>query len=224
MILVAAATEKELGAFFGRKINALSSSAVFRGREILCLSTGVGVINAAAELGAFLQQNPVSGVINVGIAGSYRPESLPLGALAVARREIWPELGVSRNAGFPKERLDFPLAELKGSNVFETLELEPEIGAESMGLSLPRDWPREIFLTVSGVSGTSTLAESLREKYSAGMENMEGFALGLVTAKFGVSFLEIRSVSNTAGSRQKMDWDFPAAFRALKEAGQRLLG
>lgn len=224
MILVAAATEKELCAFFGRKINALSSRTVFRGRDFLCLRTGVGVINAAAELGAFLQQNPVSGVINVGIAGSYCPKRLPPGALAVARREIWPELGINRDAGLPKERLDFPLGELKGNKIFETLELEPEIGAEDVGLSLPRDWPREIFLTVSGVSGTRTLADSLKEEYSAGLENMEGFALGLVAAKSGIPFLEIRSVSNAAGSRQKKDWDFPAAFRALKEAGHRLLG
>jgi len=53
---------------------------------------------------------------------------------------------------------------------------------------------------------------------------MEGFALGLVAAKSGIPFLEIRSVSNAVGSRQKKDWDFPAAFRALKEAGHRLLG
>jgi len=224
MILVVAATEKELSAFFGHKVDALSSHTVFRGGECLCLSTGVGVINAAAELGAFLQQNPVSGVINAGIAGSYRPKSLPLGALAVARREIWPEFGVSRNAGFAEGRLDFPLAELKGERIFETLELEPEIKAGNMGLTLPKDWPQEIFLTVSGVSGTRTLAESLKEKYSAGLENMEGFALGLVAAKLGVPFLEVRSVSNTAGSRQKKDWDFPAAFKALKKAGQYLLG
>ncbi|MFP4167330.1 MAG: futalosine hydrolase [Desulfonatronovibrionaceae bacterium] len=220
MLLVTAATKKELAAFLGT--GDVLAKTVVNGREVFCLSTGVGVINAASTLSAFLQSHPVSAVLNVGIAGSLDPNRLALGDLALADREIWPELGIRTDTGLEMRRLNFPLVNLQGKEIYETLDLDPVAGAGWGGVMLPPDWPRETFLTVSGVSGTRRMAAELRDRYSAKMENMEGFALAFVSAKLDIPFLEVRSVSNVAGSREKKDWDFPRAFKSLHRAGVQM--
>jgi len=198
------------------------SSLISRGnKKKFLLCTGVGIINSAAGLSAFLEKHAVSGVLNIGIAGSYEPQSLPVGSLAVAEREIWPEFGVRTKNG-AINRLDFPLANAGEEKIFETIELDPDVRAGQLGLCPPRNWPRKTFLTVSGVSGTGELARELGVNFKAQLENMEGFALALVAAKAGIPFLEIRSVSNIAGSRAKKDWDFSLAFKALQKAGAEL--
>ncbi|MFO7816155.1 MAG: futalosine hydrolase [Thermodesulfobacteriota bacterium] len=223
MIVVVAATRKELAAFFARTEESVRDSGLISldNKKICQLCTGVGIINSAAGLSAFVEKHSVSGVLNIGIAGSYEPESLPVGSLAVAEREIWPEFGVRAETG-PISRLDFPLANVGREKIFETIELDPDARAGQLGVCPPRNWPRKTFLTVSGVSGTAEQARELGVNFKAQLENMEGFALALVAARAGIPFLEIRSVSNIAGSRAKKDWDFPLAFKALQKAGATL--
>ncbi len=225
MLAVVAATDRELSAFFSapRATNWGEEGKINWGKgAFLFLSTGVGVINAASALSAFLCRYSVNGVLHVGVGGSYDPKRLPLGSLCVAEREVLPEFGVFYSGRIVNSGLGFPQAQVGERDIFETLYLSPELQAENMQLLLPGKAHREIFLTVSGVSGNRSRALELEKTYSAGVENMEGFALALVAGKAGIPFLQIRSISNAAGSRERKDWDFSAAFSSLGELAEQL--
>lgn len=66
--------------------------------QCLLAVTGVGPLNAAFTLGRILGECfGVTGVVNLGVAGSFDTATLPLGAAVLADREIWPEYGLRAN-------------------------------------------------------------------------------------------------------------------------------
>jgi futalosine hydrolase len=56
----------------------------------------------------------------------------------------------------------------------------------------------------------------LRHRTGGLTENMEGFSLALAAKLHGLAFLEIRTVSNPAGARDKRLWNFRLALSALQ--------
>ncbi|MBL8760188.1 MAG: futalosine hydrolase, partial [Phycisphaerae bacterium] len=71
--------------------------------------------------------------------------------------------------------------------------------------------------TVSVCSGTDELAAEIRSRTGAIAEGMEGAACGLVAARMGVRFAELRVVSNHTGRRDRQGWNLEGAFRRLGE-------
>ncbi|GFM38190.1 futalosine hydrolase [Desulfovibrio psychrotolerans] len=108
-LLLATATQKEMKAvlkgFNGR--GRVGCQLPVQGQwcespinEHLCLLavTGVGPLNASFTLGRILGECfGVTGVINLGVAGSFDTAILPLGTAVLADREIWPEYGLRAN-------------------------------------------------------------------------------------------------------------------------------
>ena len=72
-------------------------------------------------------------------------------------------------------------------------------------------------LSVAGVSASFARARDLQQRYHAELENMEGFAVAYACARAGVPCVEVRSVSNKVGPRQKDEKDFPGALEALAQ-------
>ena len=180
----------------------------------------MGLVNAALGLGALLADGAVDGVLNLGVAGSFDLDVLPLGSVCAATGEIWPEYGLETPHGPDAEGIGFPQARLEGLTVWGGLPLDPDAGAQAMGLCLDPGMARGVSLSVGTVTGSAQRAEALRDRHGALMENMEGFALALGCAKRGVPFLEIRAISNLTGSRR--DWDLRGALAALGTAARGL--
>jgi futalosine hydrolase len=78
--------------------------------------------------------------------------------------------------------------------------------------------------TVSTCSGRDDLARAVASRTGADVETMEGAAVALVCARFGVPWVQLRCVSNFAGDRAAAAWDLRGAARAAQEAALRLLG
>jgi len=226
MILFVGATPRELGHFYpggqGFDFQAeLGQCAVYRGQEICFLACGVGPLNAALSLQRCLLSRPgIKLVVNVGIAGSYDLELYPLGSVYLAEVEIWPEYGIRTGSDHVDPRaLGFPLLGRGPGALWNRILLDPPDAGEYkdiLCISPKAGWSRISSLTVAGASGSRQLARKLARRYQAGMENMEGFALAYVCLMHDVRFVEARSISNLAGSREQRDWDLDAAFRALK--------
>jgi futalosine hydrolase len=161
---------------------------------------------------------PARGVLHLGIAGSFDLTAAPLGELVVATQEIWPEYGV-RQADGTLTPLGFPMLDDVPEPV---LRLDPDAAAQALGLSLPRQWIRGPALTGAGVTGDPVLAARLHRQWQAVTESMEGFGVALAARLAGVPFLEVRSISNAVGERDKRRWDVPAALAALAHATQTL--
>ncbi len=189
------------------------------------LVTGISPVNAGLALGLFLGRCPdTTGVVSLGVAGSFDPEALPLRAVALPVSETWPEVGLHDGEAADARGIGIALAEQQGRRVWDTLEITPDGAASAMGLTLDPAWPRIPSLTVAGVSATPQRAASLYARHAALLENMEGFALALACLRCGLPFLEVRTVSNRVGSRPPRDWDLDGALAALAAALAHLLG
>ncbi|MCG8529930.1 MAG: hypothetical protein MI749_04620, partial [Desulfovibrionales bacterium] len=78
-------------------------------------------------------------------------------------------------------------------------------------------------LTVAGISGTQDRVEALEQAFSPLAEAMEGAAAAHIAALYGIPFMEIRSISNRVGERDKSQWDIPGACLTLAQVCQILL-
>lgn len=230
-LVLAAATEVELRralALVGPHVRVPrrgTARAVVAGRETLALVTGVGPVSAALEAGAALAANPdVTGVVNLGLAGVFDASAAPLGGVVCATAEIWPEYGVSGELGLADARaLGFPQYDGEAGQVWDSLPLDPDEAAGRMGLSLPAGWARGPFVTVGQVGGPDRAA-LLARRHKALAENMEGFSLALAAWSRGKAFLEVRTLSNEVGERDKSRWKAKAALAGLGQALAVLLG
>jgi len=194
------------------------------GRQVLVLVTGIGPLCAALRLGRLLGAGEVSGVVNLGVGGSFDTNALPLGSVAVANLEIWPEYGLRTEAGVDASTFDFPLLSTPAGPVRQSIALDPDKAAHALGLTLPALWPRVTSLTVAGVSADEATAKAHHRHHGAALENMEGFALALACLDAGLPFLEVRSVSNAVGTRDKSGWNLPDALSALNPVSTALFG
>jgi futalosine hydrolase len=185
------------------------------------LVTGVGLVNASRRAGAALAKGGVDGVIAAGVAGSYDLDKLPMGSAAAACEEVWPEYGLEDGPGADPQALGFPLAEISGKPIWSRIPLAPTASAKAMGLNAPSGLAEAPCLSVSTVSATREKAAFLQKKHGALLENMEGFAWALACLEARTPFLELRGVSNLAGSRLKRHWRFEdgaaAAGRLLEK-------
>ena len=199
------------------------------GRDCLVVVTGVGPVAAALSLGRAigLAGGTVSGLVNLGVAGSYDLSAVPLGSPVAATAEYFPEYGLrgpDADAAADARGLAFPQLSPQGRAVFDRLPLTPDVAAAALALTLPEGCLRGAGVTVAGVTADADRAAGLvRTCPEAAIESMEGFAAALAAAQAGVPFLELRTVSNRVGARPPRDWDLPAALAALGRACSRLL-
>jgi futalosine hydrolase len=230
MILLACATSQErqaaltgTGSFTGED----SGPVRIGGHEFLPCVVGIGPVAAALSAGALLERHPgVTGILNLGICGSFDTGIAPLGAVCAASAEIWPEYGVryvnqDEGGGDIFEHQMFADLNLDPVN---RLDFNPQEQAQTMGLTLHPDWVTGPSLTVAGVSGNQNRADWLAGRHKALTENMEGFSLALAARRHGMGFLEIRTVSNPVGARDKRLWNFRLALRALQNILSVLTG
>jgi len=197
------------------------------GRPVLALVCGVGVVNAALALGNALARGDVSGVLNLGVAGSFDLAAHPLGCVRLVEAETWPEYGLlfSGQCAADARGLGFALngaAPGDADAIFERLAWDAPAELARMGLE-PCGCPRAASLTVSGVSADPERAQALAARFGAGLENMEGFALGYAARLSGLPFAQLRAVSNAVGARPPQCWDLPGALAALGAAAQQIL-
>ncbi len=256
-VLLATATQKEMEAvlkgFNGRgrvgcQLPAPGQWCEAPVNEHVCLLTvtGVGPINAAFTLGRVLGACfGISGVVNMGVAGSFNLAKAPLAAPVLVDREIWPEYGLWTDIGINPHGIGFPLwapqeasaqtkqteraekAEEKPSTdtgtgvVWNNISLTPRESLRTMDLT-PPDCICGTGITVACVSGTPERASQLRQRHDALTENMEGFAMALGCVQAGIDFVELRTVSNLVGSRNAEDWRLDDALSALGSVARSL--
>jgi futalosine hydrolase len=203
MLLVTAATAFEMDAF-------LAASPSSRGwRSWL---TGVGPVEAALQVATCLARagEPVSGVINFGVAGAYVQASggASLLDICVAEREVLGDLGIC--AGDHIEQLRG-----EGFDVFDSFDLDSPLLRRVMGALEDASIPfhRGSFVTVNCVSGSRTRGEMLSRQHKALCENMEGAAVARVCGHFSLPLVEVRCVSNMVEDRNTQHWRLRDACR-----------
>ncbi len=176
---------------------------------------GVGPAAAAAGTARLLALaeaagTPYTAVLSAGIAGGF-PGRADVGATVIGARSFAADLGAESPDGFlPIEQLGF------GSS---TVEADPDL-LKSLTAALPEAVVGDI-LTLATVTGTAQTAERLAAAHpTAVAEAMEGF--GAATAAGELPFIELRTVSNLIGPRDRAAWRLPEALAALTRASASL--
>jgi len=215
-LLLVFATLKEAESFFGTSL-AAKQGEVFTFQQkhltVEVLVTGITILNSALFLSKLLSKKTYDLILNLGIAGVFASSGYNLGETVLCKREVWPELGVEVKGKVKRSLLKFPLwAE---ENIEQEIFLEVDKGLKVLGKDLA--YPQVSSLTVSTVTGSRERAGFLAQEYGVEIENMEGFALAYTALIYGIPFLEVRTLSNIVGSREKKDWDLKGAFRSLHQ-------
>lgn len=177
------------------------------------IAGGVGPAAAAVSTALELAASPsYELVISAGIGGGFSGAA-ELGTLVLADIVIAADLGAETAEGFiPLDELGFGSASLPVSEAWRE-RLQGVIQQSGLPLHIGP------VLTVSTVTGTAETAElRARRVQGAAAEAMEGYGVAQAAAKLGVPFLELRSISNAVGPRDRAAWRIGDAMQALREA------
>ncbi|SOD66126.1 futalosine hydrolase [Streptomyces zhaozhouensis] len=180
-----------------------------RGPAWDAVAVGVGPAAAAAGTATVLAVAPgrYDLVVAAGIGGGFAPVA-DVGDTVVGSALIAADLGAESQDGF------VDLAELGFGRVsHRPPEGLAEAVAEATGGVLGP------VLTVATATGTAERAATLAGRHpGAAAEAMEGHGVATAAAAHRLAVLEIRTVSNPVGPRDRAAWRIPAALRALTDA------
>jgi len=196
MILLIAATAFEIPSFIKQE-----------NKQQDILITGVGAAATMYHLQKRLHQIDYDFVVQAGIAGSFTDE-LNLGEVVIVEQDAFGDIGMEEKnnftpifkSGFVDEN-EFPFENgwLKNKN---------EIINQSL-LKIVRA------VTVNKVSDSELQKQQLIQTFNPQIESMEGSAFHYVCLQEKIPFIQIRSISNFVGERDKTKWKMKDAINNL---------
>jgi futalosine hydrolase len=194
-ILLVAATSMEIAPFLQAR-----PAADF-------LITGVGSPSAIYHLTKRLHQIDYDLVIQAGIAGSF-DASIPLGQVILVKEDRFADIGISEKNNFytsfetglsDENMFPFKHGWLKNEHEFVSSFLLEKFSA----------------ITVNTVTDDQMQIKMLKSKFLPQLESMEGAALHYVCLQENIPFIQLRSISNYVGERDKTKWKMKEAIENL---------
>jgi futalosine hydrolase len=179
--------------------------------KIFFHASGVGMLASAVSFTRLILQDNPDLIIQVGIAGSFN-NKLKLGDVVVVNEEKLGDMGVMENNKW-KDIFDLKL-EKNSYPPFEKRTLPNHCLSEYNLLQLQQ----VNAVTVNTISTDENIIKTIVEKYNPAIESMEGAALHYVCRELNTPFLQIRSISNYIGERDKTKWKMQTAIDNLNKA------
>jgi futalosine hydrolase len=178
---------------------------------------GVGSATAAANTASVLAKGDYSLVISAGIGGGFVGRA-ELGSIVIASEIIAADLGAETPEGFCSvDELGFGSSRVPVESNLVSLITD---ALQQAGLCV-HTGP---ILTVTTVTGSSESAAMLDKRVpGATVEAMEGYGVAVAAQIYSVPVLEIRTISNAVGPRDRSAWKMKEAFEALEAASSILL-
>lgn len=173
--------------------------------------TGIGMLATAVLLTKLVLLEKPDVVIQAGIAGAFNA-NLPLGKVVAVNTETIGDLGVDENNAW-QDVFDLQLVDAN-CVPFTNKQIPNPYLAQLNTLTL-EEVPA---ITVNEISTNQQRILQLQAKYNPTIESMEGAALHYVCNSFQVPFIQLRSISNYIGERDKTKWQMQQAIINLNEA------
>jgi futalosine hydrolase len=202
-ILLIAATEEEIKTF----------ADTSPGIDILI--TGSGIPSSLYHLQKRMHQIDYDLIIQAGIAGSFNTQLIP-GSVVLVKQDAFADLGMEEKENFTPifetalaDKNEFPFSEgwlINTSQLLKTSSLTAVKG-----------------VTVNKVSDSKLQKQQLIDKFNPDIETMEGAVLHYVCLQENVPFLQLRSVSNLVGERDKSKWKIKEAIDSLNAELSKLI-
>lgn len=207
-ILLCAATEMEIAP----TIQFLASHEY---RHVEVVVTGVGLMASTYAITKATSLHQPQFIIQAGIAGTLNPNA-DLGSIVAVKNETVGDLGVAEQNGF--------------QSLFDLKLLSPNLTPWTDGVLRNEDHhitslglPIVDGVTVNEISTKEETIRYYHENLGAQVETMEGAALHYVGLVEKIPFLQIRSLSNYIGERDKTRWEIKKAIANLNRELQHLL-
>lgn len=181
-----------------------------RGHELVFHCSGVGMLASAVSLTRMVYEYKPCLVIQAGIAGCFDEKAALAEVVAVGDEQL-ADTGVFDNGEW-KDLFDLG---------FDNGNAPPFLNRR-----LPNPWLKELTknlqgirvvsgVTVNQVTTGQAVIEGIRKKYDPFTESMEGAALHYVCLTANVPFLQLRSLSNYIGQRDKSKWRIGPSIQSL---------
>ena len=205
-ILVAAATAKEIDPFIS-----LVRKVYFSKNNIDILISGIGLTASTYHLIKQLALKKYDLVIQAGVAGSF-DLNIPLGAVVAVKQDTIADQSV---------------VELEKLKTLFDLKLVPQDQhpyKKGWLINPNKDVLKKTKLkivkgiSVNQISTSKQMIQFYRDTFDPGTESMEGAALHYVCLMENIPFLQIRSISNYIGERNKKKWDMNQSIYDLNNA------
>lgn len=206
-ILVVSATEME---------TAFTAAKWKENPAVHFAATGVGMVAATYHLTASLQNFSPDFVLFAGIAGCFDLSRI-LGEVVVIGKEYFGSCGVQEN-GHWQDMADMGFRQKNGFPFTDNALSNSDTQAYNL-LSLPVVHA----ITVDEITTKPERIALLRQKYFPIAESMEGAAWHYVCLEKNIPFLQLRSLSNYVGERDKTKWEIKNAVQNLNDTLDRYL-
>ena len=207
-ITVAAATYNEIGI--------TAEWLKTQGTSVEVLITGIGAAITAHSLSRHIYAQRPALVIQAGVAGSF-VEALPPETVAFVNEEVFADLGAIDLEG-PVDIFDLGLAAVNDHPFKNKMLVNPDT----------RRWQKYQLPFVKGatincVSSTTAQVQRIKAKYDPAVESMEGAALHYVCLMENIPFIQLRSISNYVGERDKKNWKLKEAITILNHHLKKII-
>jgi futalosine hydrolase len=189
---------------------------VLNRNSVEVLITGIGPVAATYLLTSTLIEKKPHLVIQAGIAGAFSFAELSPGQTVFVKYDAFGDAGMEEKGIFTSI-FDAGFA---GKNHFPFTDgwlINPHPLLNNTSLPVVRS------VTINKVSDSMIQKQQLTQNFSPQTETMEGAALHYVCLQQGVPFLQLRSISNEVGERDKSKWKTTEAVEHLNSELQKLL-
>lgn len=175
--------------------------------DVEVLVTGVGLMTATYSLAKKICEKKPAVIIQAGIAGSIDP-TLNQGITYLVSSETVGDTGVTENGIFHSV-FDLGLLELNAFPWKEgRLNNDPHFLQQF-------DVPSVTAVTINEVTTDRGRIHYYKDDLKVQVESMEGAALHYIGLQENIPFLQLRSISNHAGERNKKNWVMEEAIMHL---------
>ena len=196
-ILLTAATKQEVEPY------------TIKNKTIDLLITGVGVPSTLFQLQNAIFSLQPDIIIQAGVAGSFS-NSLSLGQVVLVKQDAFGDIGMEENKEFTPifksnfaDANEFPFSDgwlINPSKLFSVSKLK-NVKA----------------ITVNKVSDSEVQKNQSIIHFSPEIETMEGAAFHFIGLHQKIPFIQLRSISNTVGERDKSKWEIKESIGNLNK-------
>jgi len=174
--------------------------------------TGVGMVQTTYNLTKKIAAEKPDIAIQIGIAGSFHPLYTP-GTVVTVKEEIFGDLGVLEKLNKWNDIFDMKLADPHLFPFTNSRLVNPHIN-----LFNRINLPQVTGITVNEITTGEERIQQLIKHYAPAIESMEGAAFHYVCLQEGIPFIQLRSISNKIGERDKSKWQIHAAIENMRNA------
>ena len=187
----------------------------FKRNTISIVITGVGIVNSTYFLTKILLNKKFDLVLQAGIAGAFNYD-LELTETVLIKQDTFGDAGMEEKGNF-KTIFDAGFADKNKYPYTDGWLMNNGALLNKTKLKLVKG------ITVNKVSDSTAQRQQLVQYFNPDIETMEGASLHFVCLEEQILFLQIRSISNVVGERDKQKWKIKEAIRNLNIEIEKIL-